>query len=121
MGIEKQQGIVAILDALGASSYSDAEVNQFLRSRERVFERHPLRTDELLRRLGKEGAGFHGRVVGSNETWPATHPADAGDEAGCGYFAELGIHFVRGPDAEFKEWPAFIKEHSQPFAHGEST
>lgn len=39
MGIEKQQGIVAILDALGASSYSDAEVNQFLRSRERVFER----------------------------------------------------------------------------------
>lgn len=39
MGIEKQQGIVAILDALGASSYSDAEVNTFLRSRERVFER----------------------------------------------------------------------------------
>jgi hypothetical protein len=39
MGIEKQEGIVAILDALGASSYDDSAVNQFLRSRERVFER----------------------------------------------------------------------------------
>jgi len=39
MDIIKQYGAVAILDALGASSYSDAEVKQFLRSRERVFSK----------------------------------------------------------------------------------
>lgn len=39
MGIEKQKGIVAILDALGASSYSDEDVEQFLNSRQRIISK----------------------------------------------------------------------------------
>lgn len=34
---EQQNGIVAILDALGAASYSDAEVERFMQSRENVL------------------------------------------------------------------------------------
>jgi hypothetical protein len=36
--MEQQQGIVAILDALGAASYSDPEISRFLESRGRVLE-----------------------------------------------------------------------------------
>jgi hypothetical protein len=35
--IEKQYGAVAILDALGASNYSESEIERFLHSRERVL------------------------------------------------------------------------------------
>lgn len=34
----KQNGLIAILDALGAASYSDQEIETFLRSRENVME-----------------------------------------------------------------------------------
>lgn len=35
---EQKQGIVAILDALGAASYDDIEIAEFLRSRQRVVQ-----------------------------------------------------------------------------------
>ncbi len=36
--MQKQQGLIAILDALGAANYNDREISQFLRSRDRVLE-----------------------------------------------------------------------------------
>jgi len=36
--MELKQGLIAILDALGAASYSDEEISKFLSSRERVLE-----------------------------------------------------------------------------------
>jgi hypothetical protein len=36
--MEQKQGIIALLDALGAATYNDKEINQFLNSRERVLE-----------------------------------------------------------------------------------
>jgi hypothetical protein len=36
--MEQKQGIIAILDALGAATYNDKEISQFLSSRERVLE-----------------------------------------------------------------------------------
>lgn len=36
--MEEKQGLIAILDALGAATYGDREIAQFLRSRERVLE-----------------------------------------------------------------------------------
>jgi len=36
--MEQKQGIIAVLDALGAATYSDREISQFLNSRERVLE-----------------------------------------------------------------------------------
>ena len=35
--MEQQQGLIAILDALGAANYSDREISQFLKSRELVL------------------------------------------------------------------------------------
>jgi len=35
---DQQNGIVAILDALGASNYTDAEIRRFMRSREKVLD-----------------------------------------------------------------------------------
>ena len=36
--MEQKQGIIAVLDALGAATYNDKEISQFLNSRERVLE-----------------------------------------------------------------------------------
>jgi len=36
--MEQKQGIIAVLDALGAATYNDREIAQFLNSRERVLE-----------------------------------------------------------------------------------
>ncbi len=36
--MEQKQGIIAVLDALGAATYNDIEISQFLNSRERVLE-----------------------------------------------------------------------------------
>lgn len=36
--MEKKQGLIAILDALGAANYNDLEISKFLDSRERVLE-----------------------------------------------------------------------------------
>jgi hypothetical protein len=36
--MQEREGLVAILDALGAAAYSDREINQFLKSRELVLE-----------------------------------------------------------------------------------
>jgi len=38
MAIHQQQGLIAILDALGAANYSREKINQFLKSREIVLE-----------------------------------------------------------------------------------
>jgi hypothetical protein len=36
--MEQKQGIIVVLDALGAATYNDKEISQFLNSRERVLE-----------------------------------------------------------------------------------
>jgi len=36
--MEQKQGIIVVLDALGAATYNDKEISQFLSSRERVLE-----------------------------------------------------------------------------------
>jgi hypothetical protein len=36
--MEQKQGLIAVLDALGAATYNDREIAQFLNSRERVLE-----------------------------------------------------------------------------------
>jgi hypothetical protein len=36
--MEQKQGIIAVLDALGAATYNDSEIEQFLESRERVLK-----------------------------------------------------------------------------------
>lgn len=47
--MEQQQGLIAILDALGAANYSGEEINQFLKSRELVLD--------LLSRKAKDVRG----------------------------------------------------------------
>jgi hypothetical protein len=36
--MEQKQGLIAILDALGAATYNDREISRFLNSRELVLE-----------------------------------------------------------------------------------
>ena len=62
-----------------------------------------LGAEDLLDRLRKKGAGFHAGVVGHDHALAAGDPPHAGDHAGRGHLAPLGIHLVRRPDAELAE------------------
>ena len=48
---KEQQGIVAILDALGASSYSNAEIERFLNARALIIEALNSKADVELGRV----------------------------------------------------------------------
>jgi hypothetical protein len=52
----QQQGLIAILDALGSATYSDAEIDRFLESRELVLSDLNTRAEDELRRRAGEGA-----------------------------------------------------------------
>ena len=67
------------------------------------LEGDALRAEDLLGGLGKEGAGFHGRVVGDDHARDAGDLADARDGAGRRNAAPLLVHFVGGPQAEFEK------------------
>ena len=43
-----ENGIVAILDAIGAATYSDVEIKRFLRSRELVIELLNQKAENVL-------------------------------------------------------------------------
>jgi hypothetical protein len=51
---DKQWGLVAILDALGASSYSDEEITRFLRSQEIVIALLKEKTEAILGEIKAE-------------------------------------------------------------------
>lgn len=46
-GLTEEHGLVAVLDALGASSYGPAEINRFLNARAIVLERLDIMKDEI--------------------------------------------------------------------------
>ena len=45
---DRENGLVAVLDALGASNYSDAEIQRFMRSRQNVLELLNQKAEEVL-------------------------------------------------------------------------
>jgi hypothetical protein len=45
---DRESGLVAVLDALGASNYSDAEIQRFMRSRQNVLELLNQKAEEVL-------------------------------------------------------------------------
>lgn len=52
---DKEWGIVAILDALGAASYSDQEIGRFLRSREIILALLNEKAEAVLGEIKKSG------------------------------------------------------------------
>lgn len=46
--LRSESGIIAILDALGAATYSDREIKRFLRSRELVIELLNQKAEDVL-------------------------------------------------------------------------
>lgn len=51
---ERQNGIIAVLDALGAASYGDAEVRRFMRSRDLVLQALNEKAEELYGNVDPE-------------------------------------------------------------------
>jgi hypothetical protein len=49
--LDRQQGIVAVLDALGASTYGDEEIRRFMRSREIVLGLLNEKAEDMAERL----------------------------------------------------------------------
>lgn len=54
VGTDQQQGLIAILDALGASSYSEDEIDRFLEAREIVMRSLNRKAEALLGELKAE-------------------------------------------------------------------
>jgi hypothetical protein len=52
--LNRQNGIVAILDALGAASYTDDEICKFLQSRAKVLELLGLKIEDMPDRISRE-------------------------------------------------------------------
>ena len=68
-------------------------------SRNAIFDGYVLRTDDFLRRHGKEGPGFHGGIVHDEHDHATFDASESGDDAGGGSAAPVFVHFVRGVEA----------------------
>lgn len=69
MATQQQKGLIAILDALGAATYSDAEIDRFLESRDLVLgDLNTRAADELRRRAGAGANPAKLRVFTFNDT-----------------------------------------------------
>ena len=80
-----------------------------------------LGAENLFGGHGEEGAGFYGGVVGDDHRQSARDAAEAGDDA-CGRRAAVvGIHAVRGPQAEFQKLGAGIEEQVEALANRQAT
>ncbi len=78
--------------------------------RQVALEGDALGADQLLRRLWKERAGFHGRVIGNDHAGNAGDVADSSDTAGGGNFPPLFVHAECGPKSDFEKRRVLVEQ-----------
>ena len=111
--------IVCVREDIFLQRQEDSGGVNEVNSRNAIFDGDVLRTDDFLRRHGKEGPGFHGGIVHDEHDHAAFDASESGDDAGGGSAAPVFVHFVRGIEAEFEE-RAGVGEQVDALAGGET-